>query len=601
MPELAEGLGRHRGRLREALPLLAVFSILAAALIARALFNVGTVPLLADTDDAMRLVTVRDLLAGQAWTDIVQHRLNTPFGAEIHWSRLIDWPIATLLLLFRPFAGAGAETLVFYIWPLLQLFGLLALSGALATRLAGPDGRLPGLVLPAFSPALMAEFSPGRLDHHGIQILLVLVMLLGALEALRRPRFAVLAGLAAATSLAIGIEGLPSVIAATAAFALTFIRRAERGPALQLFGLSLAVASLAHLLLATTPGRWFVPACDALSIVFVAAAIGLGGLAALLPPLLANTRSPVVRGLVLGAAALALAAGLLQAFPQCRLGPYAALDPWLLANWLDRIVEAKPAWTSFASMPAYVVAVAVPPALAVCILCATLLRNRDTRDEWLVYGAFLVLAVLVMLLQLRGARQAAPLAIPAGAAFIVWARTRYLAGNQLRFLVALLCGWLGFAGIVLGVAVNLTLAHFEDAELGVIATAQGEKQRCLMPAAFDAVAALPPGRVMGFIDLGSHLLAFTPHSVVSAPYHRNIAGVRETFDFFNGPIAAARDILLRRGVGYVAICAAMPEMRGLADAAPDAFVRLQALGALPPWLEEISPPGAPLTLYRVIP
>ncbi|MDB5507131.1 MAG: Oligosaccharyl transferase [Devosia sp.] len=597
MPELAGGLARRRSRLREALPLLAVFVILATALIARALFNAGTVPLLADTDDAMRLVTVRDLLGGQAWTDIVQHRLNTPFGAEIHWSRLIDWPITALLLLFRPFAGA--ETLVFYVWPLLQLLGLLALSGTIATRLAGPEGQLPGLVLPAFSPALMAEFSPGRLDHHGAQILLVLVMLLGALEALRRPHFAALAGLAAATSLAIGIEGLPSVIATTGAFALAFVRRGDRGPALQLFGISFAAASVVHLLLASAPERWFVPACDALSIVFVVAAIGLGALAALLPPLLARTRSPVVRATVLGAAALALGAGLLLLFPECRLGPYAALDPWLIANWLDRIVEAKPAWTSFASMPAYVVAVAVPPALAVCILGATLVRNREARDEWLVYGAFLVLAVLVMLLQLRGARLAAPLAIPAGAAFIVWARTRYLAGNRLRYLMALLGGWLGFAGIVLGVAVNLTVAQFEDSGLAVVATAQGEKQLCLMPAAFETLAALPPGRVMGFIDLGSHLLAFTPHSVVAAPYHRNIAGVRDTFDFFNGPIAAARDILVRRGVNYVVICPAMPEMRGLADAAPDAFVRLHALGALPSWLEEISPPGAPLTLYRV--
>jgi hypothetical protein len=38
------------------------------------------------TDDAMRLVEVRDLLAGQAWFDLTQHRLDPPQGSLMHWS-----------------------------------------------------------------------------------------------------------------------------------------------------------------------------------------------------------------------------------------------------------------------------------------------------------------------------------------------------------------------------------------------------------------------------------------------------------------------------------------------------------------------------------
>ena len=48
------------------------------------------------TDDAMRLVQVRDLLAGQGWFDLTQYRLNPPDGVAMHWSRLIDLPIAIL-------------------------------------------------------------------------------------------------------------------------------------------------------------------------------------------------------------------------------------------------------------------------------------------------------------------------------------------------------------------------------------------------------------------------------------------------------------------------------------------------------------------------
>src|SRR5579872_2177391 len=64
------------------------------------------------TDDAMRLAQVRDLLAGQSWYDLTQWRMNVPFGLPMHWSRLIDAPIAGLILLFRQFlAPQSAETL----------------------------------------------------------------------------------------------------------------------------------------------------------------------------------------------------------------------------------------------------------------------------------------------------------------------------------------------------------------------------------------------------------------------------------------------------------------------------------------------------------
>src|SRR5579872_6829055 len=64
------------------------------------------------TDDAMRLAQVRDLLAGQSWYDLTQWRMNVPFGLPMHWSRLIDAPIAGLILLFRQFlAPQPAETL----------------------------------------------------------------------------------------------------------------------------------------------------------------------------------------------------------------------------------------------------------------------------------------------------------------------------------------------------------------------------------------------------------------------------------------------------------------------------------------------------------
>jgi hypothetical protein len=84
---------------------------------------------LGDTDDNMRIMQVRGLLHGQGWYDLRNYRMNPPFGANIHWSRLVDLPIAGLILGLRPFLGGpGAERWAVAIAPmlpyLLLLFGL---------------------------------------------------------------------------------------------------------------------------------------------------------------------------------------------------------------------------------------------------------------------------------------------------------------------------------------------------------------------------------------------------------------------------------------------------------------------------------------------
>ncbi len=89
---------------------------------------------LIDTDDNMRMSQVRALLAGQDWFDLRQHRLNPPLGADMHWSRLVDLPLAGLILFFRMFtSGADAERIAINIAPLLPYL-LLLFTIALTAR-----------------------------------------------------------------------------------------------------------------------------------------------------------------------------------------------------------------------------------------------------------------------------------------------------------------------------------------------------------------------------------------------------------------------------------------------------------------------------------
>jgi hypothetical protein len=190
-------------------------------------------------------------------------------------------------------------------------------------------------------------------------------------------------------------------------------------------------------------------------------------------------------------------------------------------------------------------------------------------------------------------------AIPAVAWVIVaaWRRFEHRRGLVDGLLVAASC--LAFAGSAIVLVVDVATG-LRPGRPQLVATARADKLPCLLPSAFADLAALPPERIMTPIDLGSHMLLETPHAVVSAPYHRDADGVRDTFDFFSLPIDQARTILERRGIGLVVTCPAMAEMAGLPGRAPDSFAALAAHNGLPSWLSDVSL-GGPLKIYAVLP
>lgn len=572
------------------------FMVTATVLVVRAITQAATVPLFNDTDDAMRLVQVRDLLAGQDWFDLTQHRLNTPDGASMHWSRLVDAGIAGLVLLFSPLGPATAEIVAAYAWPLLLLLAMLVASAGLAVRLGGRGAELPGVLLPAFSLVTLTEFIPGRIDHHSVQIVLALVMAWAALGAIRRPAMAIWAGISAATALAIGTESLPVVVAAIVAIGVAWIADARMSRALGLFGLSFALATLLHFLAALPPDRWTSVACDAISLTYLVAAFAIGaglGLCAVLPLADRPGWQRLIVGLLLG---VVIAAGLAIVFPQCLRGPYANLDSWLLDNWIDRIDEAKPLWAAFPASPAFLVAALLPVLIAVATALWHLTHPAGRRRVWIVYLGFIGLTALVMLLQVRGARIALPLALPGVAVAISLLRAAYLR-RSIPAGLGLMLAWFAGAGLAVGLVVNAMVPppHTTVPD-GAPAT---DLAACRLPQSYAQLAALPPARVMSFIDLGAHVLAYTPHAVVGAPYHRNVEGIVDTFAFFNGAESGARDIATRRGLELVVVCRGMPELRGLPDAAPDALARRLANGDPPPWLQPVEGMGT-LSVYRIV-
>ena len=111
---------------RKSLPLLPVFLLwlaVSAILIWSGLTQITTLSGW-DPDDQLRLVQLRDFLAGQSWFDTAQYRMNAPAGAPMHWSRLTELPLALIVILLTPLTGQpAAEMFTGAAIPLLLLGG----------------------------------------------------------------------------------------------------------------------------------------------------------------------------------------------------------------------------------------------------------------------------------------------------------------------------------------------------------------------------------------------------------------------------------------------------------------------------------------------
>ena len=575
------------------LPLVLTWGLAAGAYVAKAVFTASTTPLILDADDAMRLVEVQDLISGQAWFDLSQHRMNAPFGASMHWSRLIDLPESLIVMLLRPLAGDSALIWMAWVWPLLLLLPLLMLVERLALTLGGTPARLPALVLTPLSLVTLGEFAPGRVDHHSAQVLATLAMVLGLLAAVRTFRSAALAGAAGAIAIAIGVEGMPAVVAAAFALGLAFVADPRNGAVLRDFLLGLATTLSLALAATVAPSEWFVPRLDAISIVYVVGAVcGVGCALAMTARPARTWPLRLVGALCAGGLAIGV---LLVLFPDIRGGPYAALDPWLVRNWLVNVAESQTFLASLGADPVYPLALAVPALVALGTALSLAVRRSAGRTPWLVYALLLASGLAVMAVQVRAGRIVTPLAIPGGAVLvaeaIAWGRRR--AG--LIPAAAVIASLIGSAGI--GVAIVVALVPID----GTVSGAGGQSRlACLQPGAFQSLSGGPAQRLMAPIDLGSHVLLYTPHSVVGAPYHRNQQGLLDTFRFFNAPAAEAQEIARARGIGRVVVCPGMKEMTGMVPRATDSVAGDFANGTVPAWLHE-EPGAGPLRIFVVDP
>lgn len=549
-----------------------------------------------DTDDAVRLVLVRELLSGRPWYHPEILRLQFPAGALMHWSRLVDGGVAGLDRLFRlVLPDAPAEAAARALWPLLWLPPAVAAACVAARRLAGSAGLFVAGLLVAISLPALEQFRLGRIDHHNVQIALCLVAAGAAMTAGSRWRIAALAGIASGFGLAVGTEAVLFHAVIALAFALRLLLgHAGAARSARAYGLSLAAAITAAFLLQTPPPLWGASVCDTLGLNLVAAAAlgGLGLAAATLAP------SGAARTATALAAGAASAGAYVLLHPACLHGPMGDTPP-LIRAYVDQMAEMRPFWEAW-QRDRLACAGVIGPALAALAAPILLAREgRGRRPEWLLLAALLYMAFGLGLLHIRLLSYANWFAIPLVAAAVAEAAALWRRLLVPTVLAAALASPLPAAAAIVGLAGLAAPRTQASPPAAASATTTGLK--CSDHAAYGRLRRLPPGLVLADPDLGPFILVETPHAVLAGPYHRLVPGLTEAFRLFGEPLDAVRADLPARHIAYVVSCPAE------ADKADHALIgREGLLGALdrrspPAWLQPLSRPDERLQVYAVRP
>jgi hypothetical protein len=550
---------------------------------------------LGDTDDNMRMMQVRAWLEGQGWYDLRQYRLSPPGGFDIHWSRLVDLPIAAIKLVLAPLlGGAGAERAAVAFAPLIPMGVAMAAIAVTVRRLVAPQAFALAIAILLCAHSTRSMWAPLRIDHHGWQLAFLAVSMMATSDP-RRARGGLILALSSVLSIVIGLEMLPYLAMLGALLVLLWVLDGGEAKRLAAYGGALAGGTaLGYLLFASYANR--APVCDALSPVWLSTLVVAGAGAVVLA--LLNPASPWAR-LALAALAGAVVAGFFVHFwPSC-LGRPEHVSPELDRLWLSNVREARPLYRYDFRVG---VGVAALPAFGLVGYAAMLWRTRRERAlfaPWAAVAAPALLAAALLLWQARAGPAAQILAVP-GAAGLAWLVIGRLWSSEemLVRVIGTVLVFLAASGILVQQAVDL-IPQKKTPWLGPVNRANGT---CPTLAALHPVALQPKGLVLTFVDLGPRLITVTHHDAVAGPYHRNGDAILDVMHAFRGTPDQAHAIIARRHVDYVLLCPGMSESTIYASAARHGFYMQLVHGPVPAWLAPVAlPKGSLFLMWRVKP
>lgn len=533
-----------------------------------------------DPDDVMRLLQVRDWIGGQSWFDVTQYRLNPPEGVPMHWSRVVDIPIAAVILMTRPLVGQfSAETAALIAVPLLTLGVAMLLVQRVGLKLMSGGPAVAAALAVPFSLGGMKQMRPMRVDHHGWQIVMALVALFAAMDEKPR-RSGLVAGLAMATWMNISMEGLPFAAAFGGLFALQWLADRAATERLKCYLASLAVSSLLLFGLTHWPSTWMSQPHDVITPAYLAVFSAAAVICWI------GTRRDLVdlrmRLAILAIAGVAAVGSAFVVDPHWLVGPFGSLDPLVKQFWYDRVDEGLPVWRIEWSMSA--IGLSQPVVGLIGAAVALRIASGKERTLWAIYAFVLFALTLGGVFVIRTETTASVVALP-GTAFLC-----ALALRRARNLSLMPARVVGSAAAICimtpAYAVPLTVTPVNER----LESAAQDWNACMARSRIDKLQLLPKGYIAAPLDITPAILLGTEHRALATGHHRNVTGMRDAIRLFTFPVPQGAEIAARRKIDYVVFCPGAPEaIRYASHDRNDLSAKLIA-GRAPDWLERVDVP-----------
>jgi len=545
-----------------------------------------------DPDDYMRLAEVRDWIGGQSFFDVTQYRFDPPHGYAMHWSRIVDLPIAALTLLL-------GERIALTLVPLLTLGGIMAGIALATARLADRRTALFATLVAATTPLILFYTLPLRIDHHGWQVMMAALTLACCFDSNAR-RGGIGAGFCAATWLAVSMEGLPLVTAIAAMHGLRFAiegRAFGSDRRCRAFLIALGLGALGWLVALRGPHAWSASYGDMLSPAWLGP-LSLAPFTGALAMPLVTDRGVAMRFLLLLAVAAIGVAALLTIDPLVLSGPFKALDPLVRSYWYDNVSEGLPIWKQPGDT---IMMLAAFPIVALAGTVQAWRREADEtrRRNWLAM-LFLALAAFAVSLFVQRAGAVSHLYMLPGAAAL------------LASMLARIGQWhrpvprvLATVGAIL-LCSPLMTASAGMAVLAITRPAQppapvASKELCDAPCdSFGALNRLPPSYILASLDVGPRMLVNTQHRFLGSGYHRNVAAIHGVIAAFTEPPETAHALMTSQGMTHLLIDPTGNEATIYSQHAPRGLMAQFLAGKAPTWLEPVPLPRSPYRLWRRI-
>lgn len=433
-----------------------------------------------------------------------------------------------------------------------------ATVGILGRIAPGRDSLPPRMLI--VSMFLMAhalwEFTPGRIDHHNVQMLLLLALVYGV------ARFnkvgGIIVGISATISVLVGLETLPIIALALASLTIVWTtgNRGARAVLASASATCLIAAPLLALLFLGPSGLW-VASNDEFSAPYALALFGFGFTMTAILRSAPETLSGLSKFALVGFCGLALLGALLFAYPGLLAGPYAGVDNLTRTYWLDRINQEKSALQfyrigDFGSLGLLVI--------FGCVLIISFRRAIDALRRGqpavtIIYAvaAGMFLMALASNRYLRFAAAVVPLLLPA--AIVTMRELLDLAKKRLIVAYAAVVGAIVAMAISLHFIIPVELARtdaFDYLFMNDCASAD-----------FSVLSTLSPGHIMTPPGVGLQIARRLPPglTVSGIPFHRAAPAMRRVLQTFMSENERERAPLLA-GFDYVAICRAPSGLPG---------------------------------------